>query len=76
MNKIEVLFIDSNGFVVLDHSWHETLKDARAWIKECGLSAEYHDRAAEREGWAKDNIHTIQLHKNDKCLQDWFPKWK
>ncbi len=53
----------------------DTIKEARQWVKECGLDVGYWDRKAERQGWAKDNVCTIQLWKNDDCVADWFPEF-
>ena len=72
--KIELLAIDSQGDITWDREF-DTLKEARAWVKNWGLSKEYWERSSESEGWAERNITTLQLHKNGECIQDWFPKF-
>ena len=66
MKTIEVFILDKNGnYNVRDF---DTLKEARQWVKTCGLSKDYWNRR-----YARDNGHTLQLHKNGECVQDWFP---
>lgn len=77
MKTIEVFIFDISGnYDVRDF---DTLKEACQWVKSCGLSKDYWNRCYERdedyEGAARDNIHTLQLHKNGECVQDWFPEF-
>lgn len=52
---------------------YDTLKQARGWVKDVLLRADYWDRLAESEGYAAREVFTIQLLKNGECVQDWFP---
>ena len=76
MNKIEVITKDAEGYTNPGERDFDTMKEARAFVKECALDASYHDRCAESEGWAKRIVHTVQLLKNGECVQDWFPEFK
>lgn len=73
--KIEILAIDAAEDITWDHEF-DSLKEAKAWIKECGLSKSYWERLSESPGWAERNIHTLRLLKNGECVQDWFPKFQ
>lgn len=76
MNKIEIIIYDSNFVLVDSFDLFDTMKEARAWVKEAGLDEKYWDRRAEVQGWARRNVHSIQLWKNNEFIQDWFPEWK
>lgn len=75
MNKIEIHTLDKDGDIstCLDH--FDTVKDAKVFVKECGLMAGYWDQRAESQGWAGRNIETIQLLVNGECRKDWFPEF-
>ena len=66
-----MLDVDGDTTDVLDH--FDFIKDATRWVKDCGLSKAYWDRRAERDGYAEDNVHTIQLWVDGECRNDWFP---
>jgi len=73
-HKIEVVTLNKDQEITWDRDF-DTIKEAKAWVKECGLSISYWDRSSESPGWAARNIDTIQLLKNNECIQDWFPKF-
>ena len=73
--KIEVITLDADGMINPGERDFDTIKEARQFIKECALDARYHDRSAEVDGWAKRNVHTVQLLKDGTVVQDWFPKF-
>jgi hypothetical protein len=79
MNTIEVIAQDSEGNEEFRRDF-DSLKEARAWVKECGLNRDFWNRSYERDEnydtAARDNIHTLQLLKNGECVQDWFPNFK
>jgi hypothetical protein len=79
MNTIEVIILDKEENQSDSRSF-ESLKEAKQWVKECGMNRDYWNRSYERdtdyEGAARDNVHTLQLHKNGECIQDWFPDFK
>lgn len=71
---IRLVVLDSNGYETRNTEYN-TMKEARQWVKDCGLRADYWDRSAEVVGFHKDGVATIQLLVNGECLQDWFPAW-
>lgn len=78
-STIKIVALHSEGYEESRRDF-DTLKEARAWVKECGLKASYWNRRYERDqdydGAARDNIHTIQLLKDGECIQDWFPEFQ
>lgn len=75
MNLVEVIAQDAGENEEFRRDF-DTIKEAREWVKTCGLSREFWNRLYENyDGAASDNIHTIQLLKNGECVQDWFPEF-
>jgi hypothetical protein len=76
MKKIEVIILNKN-YDQEDCCDFDTMKEARQWVKSCGLSKDYWNRVYERdedyENAARDNVHTLRLYKNGECVEDWFP---
>lgn len=79
MSKIEVIILDKES-IQTDSREFESIKEAKQWVRDCGLSADYWNRSYERdtdyESAARDNVYTLQLHKNGECVKDWFPDFK
>lgn len=73
--KIEVITLDSEGRINPGEREFDTIKEAKAFVKECALDSHYHDRLSELEGWAKRNVHSVQLLKNGECEREWFPEF-
>lgn len=71
---IEILTIDNKGFET-DRRDFDTMKEARAFVKEYAMRSDYWEQRAESKGWHIGNVDTIQLLVDGECLQDWFPKW-
>lgn len=69
--EIYAITIDQNGYEEYRRDF-DTLKEARAFIKESLLNAKFWDRRAEVDGYYK-NIATVQLLKGEEVAQDWFP---
>jgi hypothetical protein len=78
MNIIEVIAQDAEENEEFRRDF-DTIKEAREWVKTCGMSREFWNRLYERDenydSAAKDNIYTVQLLKNGECIQDWFPEF-
>lgn len=74
MKDIRVITLDKDGFET-DNRDFETVKQARQWVKECGLDSGFWERRAESAGFGERNVDTIQLHIDGECTADWFPKW-
>lgn len=76
MNKeITVQALDTEGYNVHTHDGFETIKEAKAWVKETLLDRGYWDRLAENSTFATE-IDTIQLLVNGEIHTDWFPEFK
>jgi hypothetical protein len=71
---VEIVAFDTKGLQTYNRDF-ETLKEARQWVKETGLDADFWDRGAEVPGWHFLNVDTLRLLVDGNCLQDWFPKW-
>lgn len=75
MNKdIRIITLGPEGYET-DNRDFDTMKDARKWVKDAGLSPAYWENASESEGYHIRNVQTLQLHVNGEIIQDWFPKW-
>lgn len=72
--KIEVITLDKDESQT-DAQSFDTMKEARQWIKECGLNAAYWNRKGETSDFAKSYVNTLQLYKDGECVQDYFPSW-
>jgi hypothetical protein len=72
--EITVQAIDLEGYNVHSHDGFETIKEAKAWVKEVLLNRGYWNRLAENETFA-DEIATIQLTVNGEIHSDWFPEF-
>lgn len=72
---IEVITLDAQG-IETDRRDFETVKEAKQFAINYACSESYWTQASESADYAKNNVHTIQLHKNGECVQDWFPKFK
>ena len=75
MNTIETLVLDSEGFELYSNDMHETVKQAKTWVKDCLLEQSWWDRLAENKTFALD-VYTIQLKVNGEIRDDWFPEFK
>ena len=79
MNTIEVITLDADGYETQRRDF-DTIKEAKAWVKEMGLDKAYWNRCGDSdddyEGWAARNVYTLQLHKNEEIVKDWFPCFK
>lgn len=71
-DKIEVVTLSNEGFET-DRRDFETVKEAKAWVRNCALSADYWEMASESKGYAARNVATVRLMADGECLDDWFP---
>jgi hypothetical protein len=71
---IEVITLDAQG-IETDRRDFESVKEAKRFAIYSAYSADYWRMASESPDYAKNNVHTVQLHKNGECVQDWFPKF-
>lgn len=72
MKTIEIITLDKYNNQTDSHEF-DTMKEARQWVNECGLSKDFWNRKGETNDFAACYVHTLQLHKNGECIQDWFP---
>jgi len=73
--EITVQALDHEGYNVHTHDGFETIKEAKAWVKETLLDRGYWDRLAENCSFAEE-IDTIQLLVDGEIHSDWFPEFK
>jgi len=74
MKTIEILALDHAGYET-DRIDFDTIKAAKQWVKDTGVSAFYWERRAESATFAADYIHTLQLHINGELQTEWFPRF-
>lgn len=71
---IEIIALDPEGLITTTRDF-DSLKEARTWVKEAGLSKSYWNRLGESEtdyeGWAARNVSALELHKDGECVQEW-----
>lgn len=76
MNKeIKVTALDHEGYTLHEHDGFETIKEAKAWVKDTLLDRGYWDRLAENKTFAEE-VETIQLIVDGEIHSDWFPEFK
>ena len=73
-DKIEVVVLDKEGFET-DRRDFCTVKEAKAWVKDCAMSRDFWTRRAESGTFAAQNVDTIQLHCDGEIIADWFPQF-
>lgn len=70
--------IDNEGDCLWDREF-DSKKEAKAWVKDCGLDQSYWNQSAENETFAL-SIEKIELLQKEKgrwvCVEDWFPEFK
>lgn len=71
--NIEIVALESDGCENYRRDF-DTVKEAKAFVKEALLTPEYWNRRAESPDGHKW-VATIQLLKDGEITQDWFPKW-
>lgn len=73
--EITVRAADCDGDTIYERDGFETIKEARAWVKDAFLHRSYWSKLAENDAFA-DDIDTIQLLVNGEIHSDWFPEFK
>jgi len=73
--EIKVTAIDREGYTLYDNDDFQTIKEAKAWVKDVLLDRGYWDRLAENNTFAEE-IETIQILVDEKIHSDWFPEYK
>lgn len=74
MKLIEILTLCPEGYETYRCDF-DTMKDARLWVKQCGLCPKFWDRRAESDDFHKREVATLQLLVDGEIRQDWFPDW-
>jgi hypothetical protein len=65
--------VDTDGEVCYSRNF-DSLKEAKAFIKECGLSKDYWLRFSESEKFVS-SIDSLRLMRGEECERDWFVQW-
>lgn len=75
MKTIQIITLDLAGFETRNQEF-DTIKEAKAWVKECGLKAAFWMRSFESDmDSVRQNVLTIQLTVDGDIRRDWFPDW-
>lgn len=65
--------IDKDGDIAYDRNF-DSLKEAKAFVKECGLSRDYWLQFSESVAFVS-TIDYLRLMVEDECDKDWFVNW-
>lgn len=75
MRLIETIALDKDDYVLYENDSFDTIKEAKAWVKDALLDQSWWDRLAENNTYALEVV-TIQLRVNGEIHSDWFPEFK
>jgi hypothetical protein len=73
--EIDIVVVDSEGYIVYHRDSFDTIKEAKLWVKECLLERSFWDRLSENEQFA-EQIDTIEIRVDGEVHSDWFPNFK
>jgi hypothetical protein len=72
--KVQVVALDGEGNWSSDWE-HDSVKEAKDWVRRVGLRADYWDTRAEVHGWHKSNVVLLQIMGDGEVLCEFTPKW-